>query len=180
MMKQLGAAAAVSTLAIVLLAAGCGSAGAASATTPTTSAAITPAPTATTLTTTSATPTTTLPPTTTITTPVTSTPAPSTTPPTSVSTIPVTTEPVTSEPVYTIRANTGGVDDMYATVHVGTTVRWMPAGEETLTLVSDTPGLFGGILTSGTSVEYTFNEVGVYYYHFAEIDGFEGSVTVIP
>jgi len=59
-------------------------------------------------------------------------------------------------------------------------VRWTPVGHEDRTLVSDVPGLLGGLLTSNPWVEYTFDQVGTFYYHFAELPNFRASIVVTP
>jgi hypothetical protein len=119
--------------------------------------------------------------------------APSSTPPTS--TEPVTTTinsttstvttltaspPPTSAPLLIIRLNTAGSDNMYATVKVGTKVRWTGGGEiGDRTVVSETPGLFGGLVTNSPPYcEYTFNTPGVFYYTFAEVANYRASITV--
>jgi hypothetical protein len=68
---------------------------------------------------------------------------------------------------------------MYATVKVGTTVRWTPVGHEDVrTLVFENPVLIGGPVDP--YFEYTFNEVGTFWYGFRGLANFRGSITVTP
>ena len=174
MVKKLGLLS-LAILTVVLLVFGCSSTKAATSTISTTPPTLTT--TQPPLATTSVAPTTSILPSTTAATtqPATSTPPTTTAPATS-------TAPATTKPVYTIHGTLGGVDDMYATIKVGTTVQWTPVGHEgDRTLVSEIPGLFGGLLTPAPNYyQYTFKEVGTFWYGFTEVPGFRASITVTP
>ena len=88
-----------------------------------------------------------------------------------------------------VRFSTEIVCPGYVTITVGTPVTFTNTAEESLTVevtATDASGamddlpFFGRSIAAGGSVEYTFEETGLYAYTIDALEGFRGTIEVLP